>query len=1013
MKKNKVDVCGLLETKLRSSKVEALQKFQLKRWKFWTNVVASSTARIIIFWNPSTVKVVFVNCSAQGVHVVISSLVSQVSFHATFVYGLYTIVDRRDLWASMRMWCPSGPWLVLGDFNSILSQDDKLNGNVVSMRHSFKFFNIWTSHVDFLTTVSENWHLNVVGSPMFTFCRKLKLVLEDKKLRLQLLNLKLAEKMFFSQKIKCAFLQDSDRAKGMDKIISLRFRNLMVFILFRRRKLELNLWSSSRTSMEPPNPPCRWMLISSALLSAPVSNDDIKTTLFGIGNDKAPGPDGYTSLFFKPVWLFIGDDLCMAINHSVISLIPKSAHDSTPNDFWPISCCNVIYKVILKLLANRLSISLGDIISPMQNAFLGGRAMADNINLVQELLRQYGKKFIHLVMQCVETTSFAIVINGNLYGFFPGKIGIRQGDPLSQYIFITCMEYFSCMLKGVSQHKAFRFHLQCKPHDITNLAFADDVMLLARGDKSSLEIFGKISGLEVNPSKSSIYFGGVGDDLRQEIIHATGFAEGSFPFKYLGVPLSPHRLLVIQFSPLLHKLQAAIQSWVGKHLSYAGRFVLLRFVLYAMVQFWISIFPLLDTVITNILRLFRNFLWTGNVQKSHSALVASKNVCLPKQEDQLVKDCGSSSSVIATMTSWSAGTGCFLANAYEHFRVKGRMIHWDRVVWEPWSLPKHCFVLWIAVLGGYYASCFGFSLVCSPCLALGFCSLENVHTSYYSHTSEQYLTEKEEEVTMSLSSCRRGRKEGDANQGAGYVDHTLGNASEFAQDPLSLPSGSITRLRAKRFKEALNGLIQEIWTDSKKTKMGLNNNQGLVHIIKAIEEGNNYAKTFHHVLTIKGHEFDEFKGCRVKAQPILSTRSWGSKPSFLLGFITIVDEVNIRRSSATVVVAKRGVVVAIAHRRDEETTNVGEDGEEEVVVGATTVKEEEGEVVVVSDDYLKVVIGGVDDEEIENYCSRRWRGRSRDGRLAHEDNSSFARFMWMMAWAVCLCLFHDGVPTLF
>ena len=107
MKKNKVDVCGLLETKLRSSKVEALQKFRLKSWKFMTNVVASSTTRIVIFWNPSTVKVDFVDCSAQGVHVVINSLV--ISFHATFVYGLHTIVDRRDLWDSLCMWCSSGP----------------------------------------------------------------------------------------------------------------------------------------------------------------------------------------------------------------------------------------------------------------------------------------------------------------------------------------------------------------------------------------------------------------------------------------------------------------------------------------------------------------------------------------------------------------------------------------------------------------------------------------------------------------------------------------------------------------------------------------------------------------------------------------------------------------------------------------------------------------------------------------------------------------------------------------
>jgi hypothetical protein len=78
----------------------------------------------------------------------------------------------------------------------------------------------------------------------------------------------------------------------------------------------------------------------------------------------------------------------------------------------------------------------------------------------------------------------------------------------------------------------------------------------------------------------------------------------------------------------------------------------------------------------------------------------------------------------------------------------------------------------------------------------------------------------------------------DANQGAGHADHTRGNGVEVAQDHLSLPSGPITRLRVKRFKEALNGLIQKNWADSKKIKMGSNNNQGLVHVIKAIEEDN-------------------------------------------------------------------------------------------------------------------------------------------------------------------------------
>jgi hypothetical protein len=78
----------------------------------------------------------------------------------------------------------------------------------------------------------------------------------------------------------------------------------------------------------------------------------------------------------------------------------------------------------------------------------------------------------------------------------------------------------------------------------------------------------------------------------------------------------------------------------------------------------------------------------------------------------------------------------------------------------------------------------------------------------------------------------------DASQGAGHANRTHGNGAEFAQDPLSLPSGPITRLRAKRFKEALNGLIQENGVDSKKTKMGPNNDQGLLPVIKAIDEVN-------------------------------------------------------------------------------------------------------------------------------------------------------------------------------
>jgi hypothetical protein len=260
----------------------------------------------------------------------------------------------------------------------------------------------------------------------------------------------------------------------------------------------------------------------------------------------------------------------------------------------------VIYKVIAKILVGRLTKVLTDIVSPMQNAFLGGKLMSDNINPFQELLRQYGRKrssprsllkvdfkkafdsvqweflenllrylgfpdrFVFLVMQCVSTTFFSVAVNGDLHGFFQGKGGVRQNDPLSPYLFICCMEYFSMMLKLASQQVGFHFHPKCGVQGISHLAFADDVLLLPRGDSSSvhyilqqLTLFSQTSGLDINPQKSS-FFGGAINAQKQSILSASGFREWSFPFTYLGAPLSPHRLLASQFSSLLQDLELSV-----------------------------------------------------------------------------------------------------------------------------------------------------------------------------------------------------------------------------------------------------------------------------------------------------------------------------------------------------------------------------------------------------------------------------------------------------------------------
>ena len=86
----------------------------------------------MVFWNPATVKVNLIASSAQALHFSVSSLISQSSFMITFVYGFNTISARRSLWGDLRRWNSSYPWMVLGDFNSILSSVDKHNGETIS-----------------------------------------------------------------------------------------------------------------------------------------------------------------------------------------------------------------------------------------------------------------------------------------------------------------------------------------------------------------------------------------------------------------------------------------------------------------------------------------------------------------------------------------------------------------------------------------------------------------------------------------------------------------------------------------------------------------------------------------------------------------------------------------------------------------------------------------------------------------------------------------------------------------
>ncbi|KAL0283960.1 UNVERIFIED_CONTAM: Retrovirus-related Pol polyprotein from type-2 retrotransposable element R2DM [Sesamum radiatum] len=389
-------------------------------------------------------------------------------------------------------------------------------------------------------------------------------------------------------------------------------------------------------------------------LVRPVTQAEIRTAFFDISEDSAPGPDGYTSGFFKAAWPEIGADLCAAVaefftsgqllkqlNATLLVLIPKVQLPVRVSEFRPIACCNVVYKAIAKILVGRMQQVLHLLVDFSQNAFVPGRSIADNILLAQELLTGYNQlklpkrctikvdiqkaydsvqwdfmleclklfrfpsKFITWIAQCLTTVSFSISLNGSVHGFFAGARGLRQGDPMSPYLFVLVMELFHALLKfRIRTDGRFQHHWKCEDLNILNLGFADDVLLFCAGHVES------------------------------EILEVLGFQEGSLPIKYLGVPLTASRLTIADCQPLLDKVSSRISGWSHLSLSFAGRVQVIKSVLSALHMYWGSVFILPKAVIKVLERRMTDFLWKGPSGAGYTK-VAWVQCCKPKEEGGL------------------------------------------------------------------------------------------------------------------------------------------------------------------------------------------------------------------------------------------------------------------------------------------------------------------------------------------------------------------------------------------
>ncbi|XP_022559081.2 uncharacterized protein LOC111206456 [Brassica napus] len=379
----------------------------------------------------------------------------------------------------------------------------------------------------------------------------------------------------------------------------------------------------------------------------------------------------------SPLRFFTDGILDARQNETHVRLIPKTTSPKSVADYRPIALCNTHYKIIAKILTRRLQPLLPALISEYQSAFVKGRSIADNVLITHEILHYmqhssatvrcsmaiktdmskaydriewsflrnvlsrlgFHEKWIMWIMACVTSVSYSYLVNGSAQGRVVPTRGIRQGDPLSPYLFILCTEVLSGLCRKAQLHgDVIGVKVSRNSPAINHLLFADDTIFFSRTNHKScaklisiLKKYGDASGQCINLNKSSITFlAKTPGDAKRRVRHQFQILNEGGLGKYLGLPEHFGRKKRDIFASLVDRIRQRSHSWTTRFLSGAGKHILLKSVLAAMPTYSMSCFKLPMSLCKQIQSILTRFWWDASPEVKKICWVSWEKLAKPK-----------------------------------------------------------------------------------------------------------------------------------------------------------------------------------------------------------------------------------------------------------------------------------------------------------------------------------------------------------------------------------------------